>query len=261
MTAIRSDYDYHRMIKEPRTSGIGLNAPTSVCISHPAEDADAAQLLRKTLSESERATILLRTAMASRALYIDPSERTHNAEPGVLAIRRNNLGIKYSDFDLSRAFRNFLSAAALDDKFAPPQNNLGLLFLEIGAVDQALQHLDRAIALDGALDVAHGNRGLAHLERGDFKEAYRDFGNALALDGDDPMHHNNAGVLFLDLEVPEKAVGYFEAAIKLDPDGPLPYGNRGLAYKEMGEQQLASQDFIKSAELADAQYLATVESA
>ena len=49
------------------------------------------------------------------------------------------------------------------------------MFLEIGDLYRAIEHLDKAIELDGALDIAYCNRGLAHLELGDFEAAYEDF--------------------------------------------------------------------------------------
>ena len=78
----------------------------------------------------------------------------------------------------------------------------------------------------------------------------------MELDQYDPMHYNNAGVLFLDLEAPAKACDYFNTAINLDPNNPLPYRNRGLAYREMGDNQQASADFIKATELEEEQYQA-----
>ena len=255
MTAVRDDYNYRRIAKPPRF-GSRAEPCAPVFVPHTAPDADTAQMVRKSLSNAERERILLRTARAERALYVEPYERTYETEADAIAVRRNNLGMKYLEHDLAKAFRNFLEAVSQDEDFALAHNNLGLVFLEIGDLFKAFEHLDRAIELDDTLDVAYCNRGLAHLELGDFEAAYEDFGKALELDQYDPMHYNNAGVLFLDLEAPAKACDYFNTAIDLDPNNPLPYKNRGLAYREMGDNRQARADFIKATALEEEQYQA-----
>ena len=255
MTVVRDDYNYRRIAKPPR-AGHGPEHHTRVFVSHAAPDADTVQMVRKNLTDAQRESILLRTSRAERALYVDPMKRTCETGADAIAVRRNNLGMKYLEHDLAKAFRNFREAVAKDENFAPAHNNLGLLCLEIGDLLKALEHFNRAIELDNRLDVAYGNRGLARLERGDFQAAYDDFGKALELDQYDPMHYNNMGVLFLDLEAPANACDYFNTAINLDPDNPLPYKNRGLAYREMGDHQQARADFIKATELEEEQYQA-----
>ena len=255
MTTVRDDYNYRRIIKPPGF-GHGPEPGARAFAPHSASDADTVQMLRKSLSGAERERILLRTARAERALYVEPYERTYEIEADAIAVRRNNLGMKYLEHDLAKAFRNFLDAVALDENFALAHNNLGLVFLEVGDLFNAIEHLNKAIELDDNLDVAYSNRGLAYLERGDFEAAYQDFGKALELDQYDPVHYNNAGVLFLDLEVPAKACDYFNTAIELDPNNPLPYRNRGLAYREMGDNEQARADFIKATALEEEQYQA-----
>ena len=255
MTTVRDDYNYRRITKPPGFAH-GSEPGAQIFVSHAASDADTAQMVRKGLTHAQRERILLRTARAERALYVEPYERNYETEADAIAVRRNNLGMKYLEHDLAKAFRNFLEAVAQDDDFAPAHNNLGLVFLEIGDLFKALDHFNRAIELDDRLDVAYSNRGLAYLERGDFEAAYEDFGKALELDQYDPVHYNNAGVLFLDLEAPAKACDYFNAAIELDPQNPLPYRNRGLACREMGDNQRARADFIKATTLEEEQYQA-----
>ena len=255
MTTVRDDYNYRRIAKPPRVAH-GSEPGIRVFVSHAGPDADTAQMVRKSLDIAQRESILLRTARAERALYTERFERTYETQADAIAVRRNNLGMKYLEHDLPKAFRNFLDAVAQDETFALAHNNLGLVSLEIGDLYRAIEHLNKAIELDDALDIAYCNRGLAHLELGDFEAAYEDFEKALELDQYDPMHYNNIGVLFLDLEVPAKARDYFDTAIELDPSNPLAYRNRGLAYREMGDHQQARADFTKATALDEEQYQA-----
>ena len=259
MTAVRDQYNYRRLPKAvsvPRAVQPDQRSFTGTLT--PVEDIGT--LLRKPLTPVQKETILLRTARAARApRYIELTERelterAYGVEADPLAIRRNNLGMKYLEHDLTRAFRNFLDAVEIDDGFALAHNNLGMVLLEIGELQTAIGHLSRAIALDEGLDVAYGNRGLALLELSRFDEAFHDFQAALALDPDDGMHHNNAGILFLDLEEPEAALRYFNEAIRLAPAEPMPYLNRGLALREMGEFQSARRDFRRATEIEEEQF-------
>ena len=254
MTAVRDQYNYRRLPK-------AVSIPQAVQPSQrsfggtPIPDADIETLLHKPLTLGQRETILLRTAKAARApRYVELMERMYEVEADPLAIRRNNLGMKYLEHDLTKAFRNFLDAVEIDDDFALAHNNLGMVLLEIGELETAISHFGRAIALDEGLDVAYGNRGLAHLELSQFDEAYQDFRAALELDPEDGMHHNNVGILFLDLEEPKVALAYFNEAIRLAPEEPLPYLNRGLALREMGEFQDARRDFQRATEIEEAQF-------
>ncbi len=251
MTTIRDDYNYRRLVKDHDRR---VHPSQNIFVSHAVEDADIRQMLRRALTDAQRETILIRTAKAERALYIEPMGRVYETDAEPIAVRRNNLGMQYLGHDLAKAFRNFLEAVARDNDFALAHNNLGLVFLEIGDITRAIEHFDKAVELDGTLDIAYGNRGLARLEHGNFEDAYWDFQAALEIDGHDPMHHNNIGILFLEVEQPTVACEYFSTAISLDRESPLPYKNRGLAYHEMGEDERASDDFNTAIELEEAQF-------
>ena len=254
MTAVRDQYNYRRLPKAVSTpQAIQPSQRNFAGTLTPVEDIRT--LLHKPLTPVQKETILLRTAKAARApRYIELMERAYEVEADPLAIRRNNLGMKYLEHDLTKAFRNFLDAVEIDDDFALAHNNLGMVLLEIGELQTAISHFGRAIALDEGLDVAYGNRGLALLELSRFDEAFHDFQAALTLDPDDGMHHNNAGILFLDLEEPKAALSYFNEAIRLVPEEPMPYLNRGLALCEMGEFQNARRDFQRATEIEEAQF-------
>ena len=256
MTAVRDQYNYRRLPKAVSIPQVIKPSPHSFAGTMPQVE-DIRTLVHKQLTPVEKETILLRTAKAARApRYIELREREYETGADPLAIRRNNLGMKYLEHDLTKAFRNFLDAVAIDDGFALAHNNLGMVLLEIGELQGAISHFTTAITLDEELDVAYGNRGLALLELSRFDEAFNDFQTASRMDPNDGMHHNNAGILFLDLEEPETAWNYFSAAIQLAPEEPMPYLNRGLALREMGEFQQARRDFQMATVIEESQFAA-----
>ena len=44
----------------------------------------------------------------------------------------------------------------------------------------------------------------------------------------------------------QQAIQEYDKAIQIDPDDALYYNNRGLAYRHLGQDQRASQDFDKA---------------
>ena len=238
MAALRNYYNYRRLTK--------LTVPKPIRGDVPAGVHDTASHIASPPDQDE---ILLRTARAERALYLNPETRHYETVINRAAISANNVGVKYLSYDLPRAFRNFMDAVELAPDFALAHNNLGLAYIEIGCLDMALHSLNQSIAADDGLDIAFTNRGLAKLELGDYQSAHNDFASAIRIDPHDPMHHNNLGVLWLDAGQPTQAVFCFKAAIELDREHPMPWRNLGYAYRELDDHERAGQCFDTASDL------------
>ena len=238
MAALRNYYNYRRLTKPPARQ-----------INHAALPKEAYHITDHIATPPAPDDILLRTARAERALYTHPHSRMYDGQAGPAAVSANNVGVRCLDYDLPRAFRNFMDALELAPEFALAHNNLGLAYIQIGAIHQAIHHLDQALVMDESLDIAFTNRGLGHLEIGEYECAFRDFGNALCIDRHDPMHHNNMGVLWLDTNRPETALAWFEQAISLNPEHPIPWRNRGYAYRELDDHETSVSSFEKASQL------------
>ena len=72
-------------------------------------------------------------------------------------------------------------AIRLDPHYAHAFNNRGIVFLELGEVEQAIEDFDRAIAEDPFYANAFRSRGLARMEQGLFALAVTDFDEAFRL--------------------------------------------------------------------------------
>lgn len=185
---------------------------------------------------------ILQQAAADRVLYFTPIPVPYEVNADHAAIQLNNRGLEYLDFDLPRAFRCLRTAVKLDPGFALARNNLGLVYLEIGDLEQATQYFNQALVLDETLDIAHGNAGLAHLEAGDYAAARQHLDHAISLDPQEPIHYNSLGIFCLELEYPHEAIQCFDLAIQLNPELPMPYHNRGRAHLQLGNYQQAEKD-------------------
>ena len=245
MSVSRDLYNYLRCPKAPgRTHYLRSDAPGSISPVPPEDILYFDHIPHKRFTTDDRDAILLRTAKAHRTpLYVQLIDASDRPGDRPMAIRANDLGIKYLNFDLPRAFRAFLDAVDFDHTFAPAHNNLGLTRLELGDLDNSIQDLNQALSLDENMDAAYTNRGLAHLELNRLEEAYEDFLRAISIAPTDASHHNNAGVLFLDFAEPGLALQFFDQAIRLQPEDSIGHRNRALALQEIGDHDQARQEF------------------
>jgi hypothetical protein len=112
-------------------------------------------------------------ALYRAAVQVPPSRA------GQLARPRFHLGMVHNDLGALLAGRGDLAGArvqleralALDEKFPPALNNLGVVDAMQDRPRDAERHLERAVALDGALVQAHGNLALVLAQMGRVDDA------------------------------------------------------------------------------------------
>ena len=191
---------------------------------------------------------VLQQADADRVLYFT-THHTYKVDADPAAVDINNRGLNYLNYDLARAFRCFRDATKTDPGFALAWNNLGLVYLEIGDLDQANHCWIQAINIDETLDIAYGNAGLTALENGNYAKAWQHLNQAISLDPNEPIYYNSMGILCLELNYPHDAIHWFNLAIELNPNLPMPYHNRGRAYLLLNDYQKADHDIKKAYQL------------
>ncbi len=208
------------------------------------------------MTDDEREKRLLQMGKAERVLqYLPTTTRRYYVDGDGIALRRNELGLKYLEMgDIPKAFRNFTEAIAQDPELGIAYNNVGMLYLEIGDLERAEHHFAEALRINEELDIAHGNLGLVRTEKGEYEAAHQSFEAAIHLDPLDPLHQNNMGILLLELGLPVDAMEFFTQAIDLDPGNPVFWNNRGLALNEIGRPSDANHDFERAIKLEEEQF-------
>ena len=61
--------------------------------------------------------------------------------------------------------------------------------------------------------------------------------------------YNNRGIAYRNLGQEERAIEDYDEAIRLDPEYALAYNNRGVAYQAIGKSIEAERDFARAKEL------------
>ena len=93
---------------------------------------------------------------------------------------------------------------------------LGVLLLQVGQVEQALELVGRAATLSPGDAGVLNSLGLAYRHGEQLDEAEACYRRALALDGEDPAAHTNLGELLAQRGALEPAEAAFERALELD---------------------------------------------
>ena len=128
------------------------------------------------------------------------------------------------------ALSSFQEATALDPKSARYRDSLGLMFLDIGRVDQAIEELTTAVDLDPSRGDSHFHLGTALAEKrrwDDAVTAYRKAINQPSLTSLD-LAYQNLGLALFHLKRYREAEEALRFALSLDPQLQAAYYNLGL---------------------------------
>lgn len=139
-------------------------------------------------------------------------------------------------------------AVVNDPKYAEAYYNLGIIYMENGVSEKAIEAFTQALQHQPKLIPAHNNLGLAYLQKGLTDKAIQEFRAALEIGPDIEAYMNLAGVYTL-LDLREEAMRAYQAALKLDPNIFEAHYNLGLAYKENGRFGEAREHLQKTIHL------------
>ncbi len=125
-------------------------------------------------------------------------------------------------------------------------NNRGIVYYSQGLYEKAIA--DYTAALEANPDDANIyllNRGTAHYELGNSpSKAIADYTDAIETRPNDVSAYFNRGNVYMGIEDYNAAVEDYTIAIEINPDDePNFYYNRGVAYSQLGETELAQQDW------------------
>jgi protein O-GlcNAc transferase len=115
----------------------------------------------------------------------------------------------------------------------------------LGRADNALAHYRQAVALNPRSLEAHYNAGNVLLRLGRYSEAIACYDRALALRPDFALPLNNRGHALFMLGRPEDALASYDRALVLDPDFAEALNNRGNAAAALERHEDAARDFAR----------------
>ena len=100
---------------------------------------------------------------------------------------------------------------------ARPHNNLGRTLFEMGQIDEAFTHYQKALEIKPDFATAHNNLGVALAHRKRFDEAISHFRKAVQIYPDQEEAHNNLGSALANQGKFREAIVHFTEALRIKP--------------------------------------------
>jgi tetratricopeptide (TPR) repeat protein len=100
------------------------------------------------------------------------------------------------------------------------ENNLGVILIERGKIDEAIQHFKTALAVKPDYVDAHVSLAVAFMNKDKLDLAMPHLETAIKLSPNDTDVLNNYGAALAMQGRLKEALGYFKAAVKADPENP-----------------------------------------
>lgn len=129
----------------------------------------------------------------------------------------NRAGFEYFIKGMYKSAKEeFILATSLDPGLASALNNLGILLLKEGNLEDSESKISHAVDSDPTFALLHNNLGLIHYLNGNYKEAEIKFRRALSLDGSlSPIFINLGDVLYLQGNA-KQAIAQWEKVKEFD---------------------------------------------
>jgi Tfp pilus assembly protein PilF len=188
------------------------------------------------------------------ALLCSACASTHVAEPDRLRAQAayDRALTQLNARQLSPALAALKEAVAVDPTVANYRDTLGLLYLELGRPDMAIEQLRQAANLDPKLADAHFHLGTALAEGGHWEEAVAAYRRALAQPtlAIPEMVNQNLGLALYHLKRYPEAESSLRFALSLDPKLQAAYYNLGLVLVAENRSDEARAAFQQARSLA-----------
>jgi len=118
-------------------------------------------------------------------------------------------------------------------------HNLGVIFLNEGSIDKAVELFKKAIALNPGYFSAYNNLAVVYAKQGKSGEAVELFKKAVVMDPEDIKIYANLGLTYYRLKNFDDAINIFKKAIEIKPEDAELYNHLGSVYGMNGSYEKA----------------------
>ncbi|NLD98236.1 MAG: tetratricopeptide repeat protein, partial [Fibrobacter sp.] len=148
---------------------------------------------------------------------------------------------KKSDF--IEAEKTFARVTAIKPENIEGWNNLGIVQVQLGHIEQARESFSRILALEPNNSGALLNLGNYYSQKGEYATARNLFKKALEFRADFIDAWFNLGNTELALGEYKDAIAAYEKAVKYKPDFASAFKNMGYAFEKLGDLECAVQKY------------------
>ena len=137
--------------------------------------------------------------------------------------------------DFAKAELFFKKALKSDEGNKHALNLLGMLCVNTGRPEEAIEYIEQALQVDADDSQAHANLGLAYKDIGKIKAAAKHLAESVRLQPEHPVIFNNLGNVLRLLDKPGQAIRAYEQALKLYPEFAECWSNLAAALNESNQ--------------------------
>jgi Flp pilus assembly protein TadD len=162
----------------------------------------------------------------------------------------NNLGlVLVNQGRIEEAVANYRQSLHLNPGNPLAYNNLGNVLRDLGQLDEALACYRQALSLNPYYAEAYNNEGIAYAKLGKFEEASERFQQALRLRPNYAKAHSNLGNALKNLGRLENSLACYREALRLEPDYAEAHNNLGAAVVSVGQLKEALANYDQAVRL------------
>lgn len=163
----------------------------------------------------------------------------------------NMLGVIYVRLGrMDEALGAYEQALALNPDYPEVHNNIGNAMARMERVDEAIKHYRHALTLNpNYAEACNGLGNMLH-ESGELEAAEQSYKQALAIQPRYAEAANNLGNLYKDSGRPDQAVAQFNLALQVAPNFPQAHCNLGNCLRALGRPAEAETCFRQALSLA-----------
>jgi tetratricopeptide (TPR) repeat protein len=156
----------------------------------------------------------------------------------------NNLGVLYLDRGRTNdAMNEFQISIKLKPDYHKSHNNLGNVYKAQGRIDEAITEYLTTVKLRPDYADAYYNLGISYRAQGRLDEAIKEYQTAIKLRPGHPFAHNNLGNVYRAQNRIDEAMKEYQIALKLNPADDNAHANMGNAYKTQGKIEDAIREY------------------
>lgn len=137
------------------------------------------------------------------------------------------------------ALEEFLAALESEPEFLVARINLGRSYMFQGDTEEALLVFQDVLRRDPTAQDVENSVGNIHMERGDMQQAEGHFLRALEIEPNDTDVLNSLGILCERQERWQESIAFYRRVTEVDPDYGEGYNNLGNVLKQLGQLQQA----------------------
>ena len=165
-------------------------------------------------------------------------------------IMRNNLGVLLvDDGKIQEAAALYREALAFNPEYGDAHANLGHVLVKMGQYDAAADQLREAVRLKPDSAQALGDLGLVQVTRRDYQQAAHYIDEALRIRPDEAVDHSNFCFVLLHLGQLDQAVVQCHEALRLQSDLSNAHFNLGNVLVAQGRTADARAEFARAVSL------------